>query len=119
MGCRLVDVCGHDLLFVEHGSVVAPRPASATATAGRCRKIGYVQILLLRCGQARNAMKKLVVFDLDGTLAESKSSLDAEMAALLGALMGIGKVAVISGGGWSQFEKQVLSHLPHDESLKN
>ena len=28
-------------------------------------------------------MKKLVVFDLDGTLAQSKSSLDAEMAALL------------------------------------
>ena len=28
-------------------------------------------------------MKKLIVFDLDGTLAESKSSLDAEMAALL------------------------------------
>ena len=27
-------------------------------------------------------MKKLVVFDLDGTLAESKESLDAEMAAL-------------------------------------
>ena len=28
-------------------------------------------------------MKKLIVFDLDGTLAESKSSLDAEMATLL------------------------------------
>ena len=28
-------------------------------------------------------MKKLVVFDLDGTLAESKSPLDAEMATLL------------------------------------
>jgi hydroxymethylpyrimidine pyrophosphatase-like HAD family hydrolase len=28
-------------------------------------------------------MKKLVVFDLDGTLAESKSSLDSEMSALL------------------------------------
>ena len=27
-------------------------------------------------------MKKLVVFDLDGTLAQSKSSLDPEMAAL-------------------------------------
>ena len=26
-------------------------------------------------------MKKLIVFDLDGTLAESKSSLDAEMSA--------------------------------------
>ncbi len=27
-------------------------------------------------------MKKLIVFDLDGTLAESKSSLDAEMSRL-------------------------------------
>ena len=31
-------------------------------------------------------MKELVIFDLDGTLAVSKSSLDGEMAALLGAL---------------------------------
>ena len=37
-------------------------------------------------------MKKLIVFDLDGTLAESKSQLDDEMAALLGALLGIVKV---------------------------
>jgi HAD superfamily hydrolase (TIGR01484 family) len=29
------------------------------------------------------------------------------------------KVAVISGGNWPQFEKQVLSNLPHDELLKN
>ena len=64
-------------------------------------------------------MKKLIVFDLDGTLAESKESLDAEMAALLSALLGIVKVAVISGGDWPQFEKQVLSNLPHDERLKN
>ena len=64
-------------------------------------------------------MKKLIVFDLDGTLAESKSSLDAEMAKLLTSLMGIVKVAVISGGNWPQFEKQVLSNLPHDEHLKN
>ena len=64
-------------------------------------------------------MKKLIVFDLDGTLAESKSSIDAEMAALLNALMKIVKVAVISGGGWPQFKKQVLSNLPHDEHLKN
>jgi phosphomannomutase len=62
-------------------------------------------------------MKKLIVFDLDGTLAESKSSLDAEMSRLLGDLLGIVKVAVISGGGWPQFQKQVLSHLPHDETL--
>jgi len=62
-------------------------------------------------------MKKLVVFDLDGTLAASKSSLDAEMSKLLHDLIGVVKVAVISGGDWPQFEKQVLSHLPH-ESLK-
>jgi phosphomannomutase len=64
-------------------------------------------------------MKQLIVFDLDGTLAISKSSLDAEMGALLGALMGIVKVAVISGGNWPQFEKQLLSNLPNDNRLKN
>ena len=63
-------------------------------------------------------MKSLVVFDLDGTLAPSKSSLDTEMAALLGRLLGIVKVAVISGGAWGQFEKQVLAFLPHDDRLK-
>ena len=33
-------------------------------------------------------MKKLIVFDLDGTLAASKSSLDPEMASLLHDLLG-------------------------------
>jgi hypothetical protein len=64
-------------------------------------------------------VKKLIVFDLDGTLAESKASLDAEMAVLFNALLSIVKVAVISGGDWPQFEKQVLSNLPHDDHLKN
>ena len=59
------------------------------------------------------------MFDLDGTLAESKSPLDAEMSALLHDLLGIVKVAVISGGDWPQFEKQLLSNLPHDERLVN
>ena len=63
-------------------------------------------------------MKKLVVFDLDGTLAESKSSIDAEMAALLDKLLGFIKVAIISGGNWPQFQKQVLSHLTNDQRLK-
>ena len=62
-------------------------------------------------------MKKLIVFDLDGTLAESKSALDAEMSDLLHDLLGIVKVAVISGGDWPQFETQVLAHLPQDERL--
>ena len=64
-------------------------------------------------------MKKLIVFDLDGTLAESKSPLDAEMGILLSSLIGVVKVAVISGGDWPQFKKQLLSNLPHDEHLKN
>jgi hypothetical protein len=64
-------------------------------------------------------MKRLIVFDLDGTLAESKSSLDAEMSALLHDLLGIVKVAIISGGNWPQFEKQLLTNLPHDQRLVN
>lgn len=64
-------------------------------------------------------MKALVVFDLDGTLAESKASLDAEMATLLNQLLLHIKVSVISGGDWSQFQKQVLSHLACDDRLKN
>jgi phosphomannomutase len=63
-------------------------------------------------------MKKLIVYDLDGTLAESKSSLDAEMSVLLHDLLGVAQVAVISGGGWPQFEKQLLSDLPHDKRLE-
>ena len=64
-------------------------------------------------------MKKLIVYDLDGTLAASKSPLDAEMAGLLHELLGILKVAVISGGAWEQFEEQLLSNLPRDERLAN
>jgi hypothetical protein len=64
-------------------------------------------------------MKRLIVFDLDGTLAESKASIDAEMAELLNSLLRIVRVAVISGGAWSQFETQVLVQLSSDERLKN
>jgi HAD superfamily hydrolase (TIGR01484 family) len=64
-------------------------------------------------------MKKLIVFDLDGTLAPSKSSLATQTAALLHDLLGIIKVAVISGGAWAQFEKQLLTDLPQDGRLVN
>jgi phosphomannomutase len=64
-------------------------------------------------------MKNLIVFDLDGTIAESKSSLDAEMSVLLGGLLSLVKVAVISGGNWPQFQKQVVFNLPNAANLKN
>lgn len=64
-------------------------------------------------------MKKLIVYDLDGTLAESKSAIDGEMASLLSSLLEVARVAVISGGDWPQFEKQVLSKLPRDAILNN
>ena len=63
-------------------------------------------------------MKTLMVFYLDGTLAKSKSPLEKEMADLLDKLMGVMKVAVISGGAWPQFEKQLLANLPQDDRLK-
>ena len=64
-------------------------------------------------------MKKLIVFDLDGTLAESKSALDAEMSVLLAGLLAVVKVAVISGGDWPQFEKQLVSNLPKGQRMEN
>lgn len=63
-------------------------------------------------------MKKLIIFDLDGTLAKSKSPIDKEMARLLKSLLNILKIAIISGGDWPQFEKQVLAHLPNNTSLE-
>lgn len=48
-------------------------------------------------------MKKLIVFDLDGTLAESKAAIDKEMVTLFHDLMNIAQVAIISDGAWPQF----------------
>jgi HAD superfamily hydrolase (TIGR01484 family) len=57
-------------------------------------------------------MKKLVAFDLDGTLALSKQPLLDDMGEALADLLGVADVAVISGGDWPQFDKQVASRLP-------
>jgi len=63
-------------------------------------------------------MKTLVAFDLDGTLAPSKAAIDAETAALLAALLGVVRVAIISGAAWHQFESQVLAYLPPGAPLE-
>jgi len=64
-------------------------------------------------------MKKLIAFDLDGTLALSKQALDDEMAALLAKLTQVAMVDIISGGDWPQFEKQVVSRMPAEANLDN
>jgi HAD superfamily hydrolase (TIGR01484 family) len=64
-------------------------------------------------------MKRLAAFDLDGTLALSKQPLDDEMAELLARLLDVAMVAIISGGDWPQFEKQVVSRMPAGARLDN
>jgi len=64
-------------------------------------------------------MKKLIVFDLDGTLAKSKAAIDEEMATLLRRLLDIVEVAIISGGDFPQFQTQVVDHLPTGSNLSN
>lgn len=55
--------------------------------------------------------KKIIVFDLDGTLTPSKSKMEPDVTRLLLELLKKYVVCVISGGGFSQFEKQFLSVL--------
>jgi phosphomannomutase len=64
-------------------------------------------------------MKKLVAFDLDGTLALSKQPLDDDMAERIADLLDVCLVDIISGGDWPQFEKQVVSRLPERAKLAN
>jgi len=54
----------------------------------------------------------LIAFDLDDTLAPSKSSLDPRMAGLLAQLLAVVEVCVISGGQFGQFESQLIAGLP-------
>ncbi|WP_129337001.1 HAD-IIB family hydrolase [Cellulomonas endophytica] len=55
---------------------------------------------------------RLVAFDLDDTLAPSKSPLDPRMADLLVALLAEAEVCVISGGQFGQFRMQLVDRLP-------
>jgi HAD superfamily hydrolase (TIGR01484 family) len=57
---------------------------------------------------------RVVVFDLDDTLAISKSRIEPRMASALARLAGILDVCIISGGRLEQFEAQVLQHIDLD-----
>lgn len=62
-------------------------------------------------------MKKIIVFDLDGTLAPSKSPLPDQIAEALGRLLEKIEVCVISGGKFEQFESQLINNLKVREHL--
>jgi HAD superfamily hydrolase (TIGR01484 family) len=56
-------------------------------------------------------VRKVIAFDLDGTLAPSKSPLPDRMGEALNNLLENYQVCVISGGKFGQFEKQLLGGL--------
>jgi phosphomannomutase len=64
---------------------------------------------------------RLVAFDLDDTLAPSKSAIDPRIGRLLLALAEKAAVAIISGGRLEQFTAQVVDRLPDPtpEALAN
>lgn len=57
------------------------------------------------------ANRKVIAFDLDGTLAPSKSNLPDRMAKALTDLLDKYEVCVMSGGKFAQFERQLLNNL--------
>lgn len=61
--------------------------------------------------------KKIIVFDLDGTLTETKSPMDAEMAGLLSQLLEKKIVAVIGGGKYELFKEQLIRRMRASERL--
>lgn len=62
-------------------------------------------------------MKKLIAFDLDGTLAPSKSTLPARMATLFNQLLEHYEVCIISGGKYELFQRQVLTQITDKPEL--
>ncbi len=57
-------------------------------------------------------MYKLIAFDLDGTLTESKQPIDNKTARFLTSLANDYEIAIITGGTMSQIQAQVLDRLP-------
>ena len=61
-------------------------------------------------------MKKLLAFDLDDTLAVSKSPITDSMAEILGRVLEHFDACIISGGTFQQFQKQVIEQADFSPS---
>src|SRR6478735_8031968 len=64
-------------------------------------------------------MKKLIAFDLDDTLAVTKSLITDRMSEIFGKLLTKYEICIISGGNIEQFHKQVIDRLDVPEHLLN
>jgi phosphomannomutase len=64
-------------------------------------------------------MKKLIAFDLDDTLAVTKSPISDEMGDLLAQLLEKYEICVISGGKFEQFSRQLVDRLEAPAHLLN
>lgn len=64
-------------------------------------------------------MFNLIIFDLDETLAPSKSPIDDEMLFLIKSLLEKYKVWIISGRDYSQFEKTIIPQFDNTFNLSN
>ena len=61
--------------------------------------------------------KNIIIFDLDGTLVESKTKLDKEMSFLLCNLLKKKIIAIIGGGDYSQFKNQFIDNFNCSKKL--
>src|SRR3546814_895422 len=92
------------IFVLQHGQ---NRSFGPTGPTSRARQARFPNRHLGAIG-----IKALIAFDLDGTLADSKQPLDERMGQALADLLAVAEVAIISGGDWPQFDKQVASRLP-------
>lgn len=65
----------------------------------------------------KHSDKKVIAFDLDGTLTPSKSPMLPEMAQVLAKLLAKYEILVIGGGDLPQFQTQFINSLPNKIDL--
>ncbi len=61
--------------------------------------------------------KKLIVFDMDGTISATKSPIDQEMSQLLIELLASHKVAIVSGAKYDIFKQQIIAYLKAPKTI--
>ena len=63
-------------------------------------------------------LKTLFLFDVDGTLTESKAAMTESMAEVLRKLLGVCGVAILSAAGHDQLRKQCADHITENDTRR-